>query len=165
MWVHMWRSKGETEFAADDNEQVIHRCEPQRGTLSCVQGFRLFFMAAMTTVGEQSQRDFQSKQGSLLHKTRTRRKQVNLYGRFLSDNFWYKKKIILGLIVPILDWLNNVLDLGPASQTQHCPNCGVWNGSSPWFLYLSHSLPIRKHHSFPWSLYTCLQICYYIKYF
>lgn len=96
----------------------------------------------MTTVGEQSQRDFQSKQGSLLHKTRTRRKQVNLYGRFLSDNFWYKKKILtysthLGLT-------KQCSGLRPCQPDSALPKLWGLERPHPGSPVSSHSLPIRK---------------------
>lgn len=129
-------------------------CERLRDQLSAkIQG------SSLDSWG-QSQRDFQRKQGSMLYKTRTMKKHVNLYGRFLSDNFWYKKKNTYSTHLGLTKQWSG---LGPCQPDSACPKCGVWNGLTLIPLCLHTVCQLGKHHSFPLSLYTCLQIYYYIK--
>ena len=50
------------------------------------------------------------------------------------------------LAASFLGWVNNGLDSGHSSQTQHCPNCGVRMASS-WIPCLHTVFQWREHHS------------------
>ena len=68
----------------------------------------------------------------------------NLYGCFLIITSSIRRKF--WLVVPTLGWVNNGLDSGHSSQTQHCPNCGVRMASS-WIPCLHTVFQWREHHS------------------